>query len=192
MDLPSNLQRKTDYSPPAVSVSGNPERRSCKGTWRIDPALLNDEDSVETLKTEIRTGRNNEVLAYADDFSLFVRDPRSLQAFDSIFSAYAEVSGAAINRPKSKALLFGPFPSDSLGEIQRVHAVQVLGVYFICEGVAAAAWKKSVERATEAVERAQQLDLTLRKKALAAKSAVCAFANYASRVGVIPNKLPAS
>lgn len=36
--------------------------------------------------------------------------------------------------------------------------------------------------------RVQQLDLTQREKALAAKTTVCAYANYASRVGVMPNK----
>ncbi|KAL1415281.1 hypothetical protein MTO96_029551 [Rhipicephalus appendiculatus] len=80
----------------------------------------------------------------------------------------------AFARLVTTSTLFVIWQRRSLAEVRstpRVYAVKVLGVYFFCEGVAAATWKKSVERATEAVERAQQLDLTLRKKALAAKSA---------------------
>ncbi|KAH6936662.1 hypothetical protein HPB50_020566 [Hyalomma asiaticum] len=79
-------------------------------------------------------------------------------------------------------------PADTIGSIPTVSVVKVLGVYFSCAGVAATTWQTSHERANQAVERLQQLDLTLREKALAVKTTVCAFANYASRVAVIPRK----
>ncbi|KAH7973245.1 hypothetical protein HPB52_023203 [Rhipicephalus sanguineus] len=103
--------------------------------------------SIETLITSLANHANIrglplagleevKVMAYAD-FSLFVRDARSLQEFQTTFEAYAQVSGAAINKAKSKALLFGSFPTDIIGDIQTVNTVKVLGVYFSCEGVAA-------------------------------------------------------
>lgn len=103
--------------------------------------------SIETLITSLANHANIrglplagleevKVMAYAD-FSLFVRDARSLQEFQTTFEAYAQVSGAGINKAKSKALLFGSFPTDIIGDIQTVNTVKVLGVYFSCEGVAA-------------------------------------------------------
>ncbi|KAH6922047.1 hypothetical protein HPB50_008056 [Hyalomma asiaticum] len=128
------------------------------------------------------------VLAYADDISIFVRDTRSLREFRNTFNCYAEVSGAKINEGKSKALLFGSFPRESLGEIQTVSMVEVLRIYFTCDGVAEATWQKALERAHLVVTRIQHLDLTLREKALAVKTSVCAFANYGCRVAVMPSK----
>ncbi|KAH7973241.1 hypothetical protein HPB52_023199 [Rhipicephalus sanguineus] len=128
------------------------------------------------------------VLAYADDVSLFVRNPRSLERFRHIFSSYAEASGAQLNEAKSKALLFGAFPADAIGNISIVTTVKVLGVFYTCEGVAAPTWTRVLERAQRFTERASQLDLTLHEKALAAKTSVCALALYISRVAVMPAK----
>ncbi|KAH6945250.1 hypothetical protein HPB50_007678 [Hyalomma asiaticum] len=117
------------------------------------------------------TGEIN-VLAYADDISLFVHDTSSLIEFWNTFNCNSEVSGAKINEGKSKALLFGSFPSESLGEIQKVSMVKVLGIYFKCDGVAEATWQRALERAHLVATRIQHLDLTLRGKALAVKTSV--------------------
>ncbi|KAH6924184.1 hypothetical protein HPB50_013465 [Hyalomma asiaticum] len=101
------------------------------------------------------------VLAYADDISLFVRDTRSLREFWNTFNCYAEVSGAKLNEGKSKALLFGSFPRESLGAIQTVSMVKVLGIYFTCDGIAEETWQRALERAHLVATRIQHLDLTL-------------------------------
>ncbi|KAH6931999.1 hypothetical protein HPB50_002433 [Hyalomma asiaticum] len=129
------------------------------------------------------------VLASADDISRFVRDARSLREFRNTLNRYAEVSGEKINEGKSKALPFGSFPSESSGEIQTVSTVKVLDVYFTCVGVAEATWQKALERAHLVASRIQHVDLTLREKALAVKTSVCAFANYVCRVAVMPSKI---
>ncbi|KAH7973272.1 hypothetical protein HPB52_023337 [Rhipicephalus sanguineus] len=129
------------------------------------------------------------VLPYADDFSLFVRDVRSLQEFQSTFSACASVSGAALDLEKTKALLFGTFPRDAIGDIQIVTSVKVLGVYFTCDGVATTTWQRALERARHAAARIKQVDLALREKALVTRTTVCAFPFFSSRVAVIPNKM---
>ncbi|KAH7961407.1 hypothetical protein HPB52_008892 [Rhipicephalus sanguineus] len=128
------------------------------------------------------------VLAYADDVSLFVRDETSFQEFWRTFNRDAEVSGAEINAQKSKALVFGTFPEEAVGHIQTVTTVKVLGIYFSCDRVAEATWQKALERAHLASARIKHLDLTLREKALAAKTCICAFAYYASRIAVIPSR----
>ncbi|KAH7943349.1 hypothetical protein HPB52_007149 [Rhipicephalus sanguineus] len=69
-----------------------------------------------------------------------------------------------------------------------IRQVKVLGIFFSCEGVAETTWQKAVERAHLATARTRRLDLTLREKALAAKTSIWAFANYASRVAVMPAK----
>ncbi|KAH7976357.1 hypothetical protein HPB52_012614 [Rhipicephalus sanguineus] len=58
----------------------------------------------------------------------------------------------------------------------------------VCDGVAEATWQKALERAHLASARIKHLDLTLREKALAAKTCICAFAYYASRIAVIPSR----
>ncbi|KAH6933834.1 hypothetical protein HPB50_018589 [Hyalomma asiaticum] len=77
---------------------------------------------------------------------------------------------------------------ESLGEIQKVSMVKVLGIYFKCDGVAEATWQRALERAHLVATRIEHLDLTLREKALAVKTSVCAFANYVCRVAVMPSK----
>ncbi|KAH7976477.1 hypothetical protein HPB52_014471 [Rhipicephalus sanguineus] len=57
-----------------------------------------------------------------------------------------------------------------------------------CDGVAEATWQKALERAHLASARIKHLDLTLREKALAAKTCICAFVYYASRIAVIPSR----
>ncbi|KAL1466030.1 hypothetical protein MTO96_042992 [Rhipicephalus appendiculatus] len=93
-----------------------------------------------------------------------------------------------MNESKSKALLFGSFPKDLIGRIEVAAAVKVVGIYFTCEGVAATTWHKALERARQLAERARLMDLTLREKALAVKTEICAFAFYASRVATMPKK----
>ncbi|KAH6946244.1 hypothetical protein HPB50_012375 [Hyalomma asiaticum] len=99
----------------------------------------------------------------------------SLREFWNTFNCYAEVSGAKINEGKSKALLFGSFPRESLGEIQTVSMVK-------------ATWQRALERAHLVATRIQHLDLTLGEKALAVKTSVCAFANYVCQVAIMPSK----
>ncbi|KAH7973273.1 hypothetical protein HPB52_023338 [Rhipicephalus sanguineus] len=99
------------------------------------------------------------VLAYADDVSLFVRDARSLRVFQ-----------------------------DVMGDIEKVEVVRVLGVYFARGGVAQTTWQVVLERANKTISAMQQLDMTLREKALAVKTAVCGYADFVSRVEVMPRK----
>lgn len=154
----------------------------------IEP-LLTTLASDELFRGLPLTGTDElKVLAYADDVSLFVRTPSSIERFRRTFARYAEVSGAQLNEGKSKALLFGRFPAGAAGNIQTVSTVKVLGVYFTCEGVAASTWARVLQRAQQLIERALLHDLTLHEKALAAKTSVCALAAYASRVAVMPAK----
>ncbi|KAH7969181.1 hypothetical protein HPB52_015561 [Rhipicephalus sanguineus] len=98
------------------------------------------------------------------------------------------VSGAELNMTKSNALPFGAFPRGALGNLEVVDAVKVLGIYFCCGGVAETTWQRALERAQAAITRLSLENLTLREKALAAKTTVCAFAYYASRIAVMPTK----
>ncbi|KAH7935801.1 hypothetical protein HPB52_013702 [Rhipicephalus sanguineus] len=115
-------------------------------------------------------------------------DPPSLQKFWITFASYAEVSGAELNKGKCKALLYGKFPHETLGDLEIVDVVKVLGLYFCCGVVAETTWKRAIERARAAVARLSFKDLTLREKAVAAKTTICAFAYYASRIAVMPTK----
>ncbi|KAH7955665.1 hypothetical protein HPB52_002808 [Rhipicephalus sanguineus] len=154
----------------------------------IEP-LLTSLASDERIRGFPLTGADEiKVLAYADDVSLFVRDARSFREFLSAFNRYAEVSGAELNERNSRALLFGAFPKEAIGNVQTVSTVKVLGIFFSYDGVAETTWQKAVERAHLATARTRRLDLTLREKALAVKTRICAFANYTSRVAVMPAK----
>ncbi|KAH6942588.1 hypothetical protein HPB50_008245 [Hyalomma asiaticum] len=64
------------------------------------------------------------VIAYADDVSLFVRDPRSWREFQTLFVEYSAVSGVAMNESKSKALLFGSFPESAIQNVNKVEVVK--------------------------------------------------------------------
>ncbi|XP_037515129.1 uncharacterized protein LOC119391524 [Rhipicephalus sanguineus] len=185
-----------------VIVNGNPTQnfvyeRGIREGCPLGPTLF-----ILSLKPLIRNIEQNEhirgfpltgedevkVIAYADDVSLYVSDPASLQKFWITFASYAEVSGAEMNRGKCKALLFGKFPHETLGDLEIVDVVKVLGIYFCCGGVAETTWKRAIERARTAIARLSFKDLTLREKAVAAKTTICAFAYYASRIAVMPTK----
>ncbi|KAH6924417.1 hypothetical protein HPB50_017169 [Hyalomma asiaticum] len=73
--------------------------------------------------------------------------------------------------------------------LDKVEVVTVLEVYFTCEGVAQTAWDVTLERANGMTFALQRLDLKLRQKAVATKTAVCGYANYVSRVGVMPRRI---
>ncbi|KAH7968910.1 hypothetical protein HPB52_012515 [Rhipicephalus sanguineus] len=141
----------------------------------LEPLLANIERN-ESIRGFPLTGEAMvKVLAYAHDVSLFVRDPASLQAFWTTFASYAKASGAELNMTKSKALPFGAFPLGGLGNLEVVDAVKTT-------------WKRALERAQAAITRLSLDNLTLREKALAAKTTICAFAYYASRIAVMPTK----
>ncbi|KAH7947708.1 hypothetical protein HPB52_015227 [Rhipicephalus sanguineus] len=89
---------------------------------------------------------------------------------------------------KSKALPFGAFPRGALGNLEGVDAVKVLAIYFCCGGVAETTWQRVLERVQAAITRLSLENLTLREKALAAKTTICAFGYYASRIAVMPTK----
>lgn len=131
------------------------------------------------------------VSAYADDISLFLRDEISLYYFRIIFEEYTALSGALINEQKSKCLLFGPFPSQALGAITIVQTVKILAVFFNGDGVAYPTWQLAIQKASTALELLQYAEMSLQSKALAVKTKVCAYAHYASRVEILPNKIAA-
>ncbi|XP_075723836.1 uncharacterized protein LOC142765917 [Rhipicephalus microplus] len=129
------------------------------------------------------------ILAFADDISLFLRDARSLARFRQVFSAYAAASGATLNEAKSKALLFGPFPTEVIEPIEAVSTVKVLGVLFTCERVAASTWSRVLSRAQLLIERAKLHELTLRDKAIAVKTSARALASHVSRIAIMPSRI---
>lgn len=155
----------------------------------IEP-LITSVASDERIRGLPLTGLEElKILAFADDLSLFLRDARSLVRFRQVFSTYAAASGARLNEAKSKALLFGPFPAEAIGTIEAVSAVKVLGVLFTCEGVAASTWRRVIDRAHLLIERAKLSDLTLRDKAVAVKTSICALASHVSRVTTMPTRI---
>nr|XP_037289622.1 uncharacterized protein LOC119183545 [Rhipicephalus microplus] len=155
----------------------------------IEP-LLTTLASDERIRGLPMTGTEEiRVLAFADDISLFLKDVRSLDRFRGVFQLYAEASGAKLNERKSRALLFGTFPAEAIGDIEPVSTVKVLGVYFSREGVDVSTWARVVDRAARLAERAALFNLTLREKAVATKTSVLALASYVSRVTVMPARV---
>ncbi|KAH6931927.1 hypothetical protein HPB50_001665 [Hyalomma asiaticum] len=312
--LPNHLEGRTDHLPVAVTIRGSPGPRPRNSNWRLDPALLEDEASVEKLQEQIRQSMQNvsvvnpdewdrlkstwkallqeegrarqrrytaemnevlrrmqivkradlltsctsdylETLRAKHDRLLLKKVRRPARSTDSVTHITEDINavngngtrritevkrsdGSISTDPAEIEVIFrshfkqqferactsdDDFSADrikelcqhlqrpeeedvtgvcddvtmeelysairnTIGSIPTVSVVKVLGVYFSCAGVAATTWQKSLERANQAVERLQQLDLTLREKALAVKTTVCAFANYASRAAVIPRK----
>ncbi|KAH7973278.1 hypothetical protein HPB52_023343 [Rhipicephalus sanguineus] len=311
LKLPSALQGKTDHAPLAVTVRGKPGPAPNNTSWRIDSALLEDEESVERIKERLQasiesmrnlnpeewdkqketwkgilqeegrtrkrrltaeineTLRRMQIIKNADTLTFCTngsisRDSTEIeQIFREHFKAQfgeTEAGDTATVRGKTEELCqalqrideeevssiceevtieeircaIGNMPPNSapgvdglaasfyatfletVGEalvavvntvikqhkkpasfgkgrivliLKAVTMVKVLGVYFSGEGVAAPTWQKALERAKQAAARIQQVDLTLREKALAIKTSVCAFAGYASRVAVIPSRI---
>ncbi|KAH6924418.1 hypothetical protein HPB50_017170 [Hyalomma asiaticum] len=64
----------------------------------------------------------------------------------------------------------------------------LLEVYFTCEGVAHTARDVTLERANGMTFALQRLDLKLREKAVATKTAVCGYANYIHRREALPGE----
>ncbi|KAH7956175.1 hypothetical protein HPB52_006656 [Rhipicephalus sanguineus] len=184
------LQRRALRPPkerdkPAIPIAADPN----EANWNGSPLLANIERNESSRGFPLTGEAVVKVLAYAGDVSLFVRDPASLQAFWTTFASYAEALGAELNMRKSKALPFGAFARGALGNLEVVDAVKVLGIYFCCGGVAETTWQRALERAQAAITRLSLEDLTLREKALAVKTTICAFAYYASRIAVMPTKM---
>ncbi|KAH7973293.1 hypothetical protein HPB52_023358 [Rhipicephalus sanguineus] len=180
----------------AASTSFNYTRGIRQGCPLGPTFFIMSLEPLLTIRTEdvnIRgfplTGKEEvNVLGYADDVSLFLRDASSLNRFCYVFNRYADVSRAKINEGKSRALPFGSFPKEALGTIATVDAVKVLGVYFSRSGVAECTWQRALERAQAVTDGVKSFDLTLQEKALAVKARVCAFANYVSRIATMPSK----
>ncbi|KAH7961435.1 hypothetical protein HPB52_009053 [Rhipicephalus sanguineus] len=76
-------------------------------------------------------------------------------------------------------------PPNTIGNIEIASTVKVLGIFYTCEGVAATTWSRALDMALQLTERARLLDLTLREKALAVKTCICALASNASRVSAM-------
>lgn len=128
--------------------------------------------------------------AYADDVSLFMRDDDSYAAFLRLFSVYSELSGAQLNRGKSKALRFGSFVSDLPGVVEWVDGVKVLGVVFHSSGeVARQTWRELLEKAERRLSIASQYQLSLAERSYVIKSCVSAALFYVARVARPPTRV---
>ncbi|KAL1415266.1 hypothetical protein MTO96_029536 [Rhipicephalus appendiculatus] len=208
--------RATPGEPPEVDlreVSGNGSLRIAEvkrpdGTLTADPAEIEatffdhfksafrepDSDMprpeptlMEELCKSLRRLDEDECVTLCGPASIEeLRGAIGLERLRRAFGLYADASGAQLNQHTSKALLFGPFPADAIGNIETVCTVKVLGLIYTCEGVAASTWTRVLDRALQLTERARLLDLTLRENALAVKTSISALASYASRVAVMP------
>ena len=71
-------------------------------------------------------------ILYADDMTLFIRDPNSLKKVGKLFDSFARNSGLKINKEKTFILLLGPSQNEniaiSFGKV--VQIVKILGIYF--------------------------------------------------------------
>ncbi|KAL1442453.1 hypothetical protein MTO96_046409 [Rhipicephalus appendiculatus] len=150
-------------------------------------------DPPEIDLSEINGNGSQRIAAVRRPDGTLTTDPAEIEAtfldhFKAAFTYTLPRRGALLNEHKSKALLFGPFPTDAIGNIEVVSTVKVLGVFFTCEGVAANTWTRALDRAQQLTERAKLLELTLREKALTIKTSICALASYVSRISIMPTR----
>lgn len=126
------------------------------------------------------------ISAFADDISLFIKDECSYQTFLQIFEEYAIISGARINQKKSKALRFGDFREESLGEVQFVQAAKVLGLWFQPGDISPKSWDEPLKKAAQVAENPRHQDLSLIEKAEVVKTKLCSPAFYVARIAKMP------
>ncbi|KAL1415283.1 hypothetical protein MTO96_029553 [Rhipicephalus appendiculatus] len=119
-----------------LTAGSGPEPSSAVSSRDSRPASQTESEEQQVPKTEGRPDSDAHALPRVDDESFAPFPPAISRAakpddtpiFRRTFSAYAEVSGAEINEGKSKALLFGHFPTDAIGGIEVVATVKVLGI----------------------------------------------------------------
>lgn len=149
----------------------------------IDPLLRRVANSVAIRGFPLPGQGQVKVSAYADDVSLFLRDEDSYTAFLRLFLEYSELSGAQLNRGKSKALRFGAFTSDLAGDVEWVAGVKVLGVTFHASGEAAdEGWRELLRKAETKLQVASHFHLSLAERCFVIKSSVCAAFMYTAHV----------
>ncbi|KAH9371029.1 hypothetical protein HPB48_007791 [Haemaphysalis longicornis] len=156
----------------------------------LDPLLRRVADSADIRGFPLPGQGQVKVSAYADDVSLFLRDEDSFAAFLRLFAEYSELSGALLNRGKSKALRFGTFASDLPGGVDWVAGVKVLGVVFHASGeVARRSWREMLAVAEKKLAVASEFPLSLTERAFIIKSSAASAFFYVARVARPPARV---
>lgn len=156
----------------------------------IDPLLRRVANSPGIRGFPLPGQAQVKVSAYADDVSLFLRDDSSFTAFSRLYSIYSELSGAQINRGKSKALRFGAFTSDLWGEVEWIAAVKVLGVTYHASGeVARETWTGIVKKAKKRLSVAAQFKLSFTERSFVIKACVSSALYYVARIARPPRNV---
>ncbi|KAL1415243.1 hypothetical protein MTO96_029513 [Rhipicephalus appendiculatus] len=194
--IDSNLLRDED----SVQQIGRRLRESLENDLPITPQRW------DSLKEEWRTtlqeegkARKRRLTAQLNGTLRRIRIIRRAEALttctsdylDALETTYARLLSLKTRRPGKG----NDHPVNSIyldpregGRIETVDSVRVLGIHFDCSGVAEMTWQRALDRAHSVAARVRNLDLTLWEKALAAKTSICTFANYASRVAVNQHK----
>ncbi|KAH7969774.1 hypothetical protein HPB52_021868 [Rhipicephalus sanguineus] len=153
----ADLARSSDRLPLATTLSGFPGPCSEGQGWRLDSALLQDDDSIKRIRERLQESGVESLTSCTRSYVNFLEleYTRLLQRRE-------------LRPPKERCKPANPIvadPNEANGNGSR-----------------------ALERAQAAVTRLSLENLTLREKALVAKTTTCAFAYYASRIAVMPTK----
>ena len=130
-------------------------------------------------------------ILYADDFTLFVKDARSVDRLKYIFGEFEEVSGLKVNKGKTNFVRMGgddELPDESLfGKV--VQEIKILGVYFSLDRKKRddMNYKEILSKIKKLLGWWKQRDLTLMGKVHLLKTYALSKLNYVSALIVVPN-----
>ena len=117
-------------------------------------------------------GNEIKLLAYADDTTLMVRDPKSIRNIFDEYNAYAEASEAKINVEKTEILLLGSWrrKPPNLGEFEEYKRkeVKILGALFHedREQTTKINWEKKQEKILKIIKTHEKREISLFGKIL--------------------------
>ena len=138
------IQALYDQATSAVQINGSPAgciqiqsgvRQGCSLSVLLYALCLHPfVRALEDVLPSIRIGRQGPrgpVIAYADDVTVFVTDPKESSAIQQAIRTYEQATGACLNPRKSKPLAVGTWTeSPTLLGIDLHERVNILGVEF--------------------------------------------------------------
>ena len=130
-------------------------------------------ENIKGYKISVVSNYEIKVSAYADDIVGYVVDERSIRAFFAEFDEWGEVSGACLNKEKTKIMR-------NSSEAERVE-MKILGINFDNDGIS----KKNLKNASEKVEKSLNIwsgvKLSLLEKIIVCKTFIlCKIYFYAN------------
>lgn len=133
------------------------------------------------------------VVAYADDVTVVISEPREVQVLSAAIGSYSEASGSLVNLEKSQALwMLDTEPDFDLPQFVKASTyIKILGVKFGREDNARLNWEEKLEAGNAKVQRWKNWRLTYRERVTMLKTYLVPVFLYVSVIFPLPESFSA-